>query len=598
MNRGWLLTAGWLGSFALLSLPGPGPGQEREIVTRLPAATLEKVLEDLGVKYQRKAQQDRTGREIPGLFLYYFKRAGRDLALFYYDGKELMLQHRRAKLPLEKVNGWNVEAHFSRAYNLGNSSLVEWNLDCLGGVTRDSVKQFVRRFDEELNLFEKFVSGDPGKGLPKFDPLPNPNSNPNQGGVGQPFRLPVAFLGPDQRQLEVTFPLGQKNWQTAWKLEWQIDRRPVPQHLRSGTTRIKENVYFGIKQAWFRAGPSERDPWIQVLHDARVSELFVPYNDGVIRWYDVLDHGHLWQIRPENERAEAGPRGQVLGKERFVVGEVRDRGLLYKNIDGRARRGETFVLWGNLNAGNYNYLIEYGFQDDGTITFRLGATGQNLHLGAKSRHDYPRMGHMHNAQWRLGVRLGPEGEQANTAYLVRHVEKSERDGLADQVASLFNDGLEGPAKWVAEEFTRVRVENPQVTMGRNRQPIAYELVPSRQGSSRHHGTKRRSEAFTLHDFWVTREDSNQFYYTELPGYFQRLKKAQQQPGKVTNTSLVLWYTSSVLHEPRAEDGISPDHRADPLGPALVAWSGFELRPRNVFTGTPLFTPLPRKTKRP
>ena len=38
-------------------------------------------------------------------------------------------------------------------------------------------------------------------------------------------------------------------------------------------------------------------------------------------------------------------------------------------------RGRELVLSSTLDAANYNYIFEYGFRDDGTISFRLGATG-------------------------------------------------------------------------------------------------------------------------------------------------------------------------------------------------------------------------------
>ena len=41
------------------------------------------------------------------------------------------------------------------------------------------------------------------------------------------------------------------------------------------------------------------------------------------------------------------------------------------------RRGQKLLLWGVLDAANYRYIIEYGFQDDGVITFRVGSTGRN-----------------------------------------------------------------------------------------------------------------------------------------------------------------------------------------------------------------------------
>jgi primary-amine oxidase len=539
------------------------PGQDPAAGDRLSPRTVETALNDLGIRYQKRVVP--TKGAVPAQFLYQFDRDGRPV-LLHYLGDALMLQQVRPKAPAEKVNDWNIRAVFSRAYNQQDNSFLEFALDCKVGTTAASVKQFVRRFDEELRNFNAFLGGR--------------------------APLPVHFLDKEQRRIEITFPAGKKDWRTAWKVEWDIEKRPVPVRLKWVGTRVQENVYFRIKEAWFRPGPTAE--WIQVLNDARVSELFVPYNDGKIRWYDVMDHGRLWKI--QNEEAEAGPKGQVLGKERLVVGELRDRGIAYKNVDGRARRAEEFVLWANLNAGNYNYLIQYGFQDNGTITFQVGATGQNLHLG-KTKHEYPRMGHMHNTCWRLGIRLGPEGQQksANTAYLVRHLENAKGKGQADQVPSLFNDGSEGFADWVAEEFTRLRVENPEVTMGKNRQPIAYELVPLRQGSSRHHGARveggrRRTEEFTLHDFWVTRADSELFHYTDLPEHFAKLKAEGRAPGKVAGTDLVLWYTSSVLHDPRSEDGLNPVHGGWPTGPALTAWGGFELRPRHVLTHTPLFPP--------
>ncbi len=589
MKRTCTLALGSLTALALLTVPGPGRGQDTDVLTKISTKTLESILGDLSIEHDKKAMRDRDGTPSRESFIYTFRRNDRPVALLFYGGRELMLQYRRDKLPYKTVNAWNEAAHFSRAYSVRNDALLEWNLDCVGGVTRDTVKQFVRRFDEDMTKFEEFV-----KDRRDEDPATVAEAGPRR-------KLPVQFRdGDGQKRIEVTFPLGKKDWQTAWKIEWDVEKRPVPKHLRTAFTQVKENVYFRIKDAWFRAGPTEKDEWIQVLEDARLSELFVPYGDGETRWRDVLDHGRLWKIM--DEETECGPNGQVLGRDRVVVGETRDRGIIYKDVNGRARRGQSFVLWANLNAGNYNYLIQYGFQDDGTVTFHAGATGRNLHLGNQSKAEFPRMGHVHSACWRLGVRLGPEGQWGNTAYLVKHLETENGKGRAEQAAELFNGGNEGPAKWVPEEFTRLRVENEQVTVGRNRQPIAYELVPLRQGTARHYGARlskegaRQTEEFTLHDFWVTRKDSEVADYTELPKYFTDLKKEGKEPRKVVATDLVLWYTSSILHDPRTEDGLASKHGEAPVGPALVAWSGFELRPRHVFASTPLFQPLPLKKK--
>ena len=61
-----------------------------------------------------------------------------------------------------------------------------------------------------------------------------------------------------------------------------------------------------------------------------------------------------------------------------VVQEFRDRGVVWKDYAHGVRRGKELVLWGALEAGNYMYIMSYAFHDDGTISFRVGATGQNL----------------------------------------------------------------------------------------------------------------------------------------------------------------------------------------------------------------------------
>ena len=56
------------------------------------------------------------------------------------------------------------------------------------------------------------------------------------------------------------------------------------------------------------------------------------------------------------------------------------------------------------------------------------------------------------------------------------------------------------------------------------------------------------------------------------------------------TDVVLWYMSSVLHIPRTEDGHMDNGKvmSGAGGVALTSWSGFDLRPRNLFPTTPLY----------
>ena len=179
-----------------------------------------------------------------------------------------------------------------------------------------------------------------------------------------------------------------------------------------------------IKDAWFKQGP--KDAWMQVLGDARLSEMFVPYHSGSPRFWDVSYNFSLVTLNKE----AAGPLGELHGDPAVVVEEVRDRGVMWVDTNSGVRRGQKLTLWSVLDAANYRYIIEYGFQDDGQITFRVGSTGRNY-----STREFE--GHMHNGLWRVDVNLdGPN----NSVYVHEHVETAKDPGKATTSAPALQQG--------------------------------------------------------------------------------------------------------------------------------------------------------------
>jgi len=209
--------------------------------------------------------------------------------------------------------------------------------------------------------------------------------------------------------------------------------------------------------------------------------------------------------------------------------------------------------------------MEYGFQDDGCITFRCGATGHNL--GGSEF-----VPHMHNTYWRVDVNL--DGKEHNTAQLMERTDLPNEKTKSDVSHTPFNDGIEGGADWDAAKFTMVRVINTEKKNARG-EPYSYDLMPSRMGNSRHQG---KGEDCTMHDFWVTKANPSELTYRKLPEYCNG--------ESIEDTDVVLWYGSSLFHEPRSEDGIMENNRL--VGVTHVGWSGFTLRPSNIFDRTPLF----------
>ncbi len=355
---------------------------------------------------------------------------------------------------------------------------------------------------------------------------------------------------------------------TAWKV-----------HVARG---LHKGLY--ITGAWFKRDLTE--DWIKILNDARIAELFVPYHQSsFIRYYDLTSFSFpLAEVRAE----DAGPFGTLLPPFRddpypTVVKETRDRGIAWKDYAHGVRRGRELVIWGALEAGNYMYLMSYSFHDDGTIAFRVGATGQNL-----PGHRYE--AHTHSAHWRIDIDLF-DGSK-NSAMLMRHVEDPASLG-AEDIKGPFNGGLEGGVDWEPKEFTMIRVECDKKN-ARN-ETIGYDLMPVRTGTPRH------NEEFTRHDLWVSRSHPNrpmEFLFANLPNIVKDEEVIEE-------TDIVLWCNSASHHEPRHEDGkpgsaprFWPGDDAWE-GSALVMWSGFDLRPRNFFDRTPFYpyTPTPPRTGR-
>jgi hypothetical protein len=354
---------------------------------------------------------------------------------------------------------------------------------------------------------------------------------------------------------------------TAWKV-----------HYARG---VHKGLY--VTGAWFKRDLTE--DWIKILNDARIAELFVPYHQrGFPRFYDLSSFSFpMAQVQVE----DAGPFGTLMPPFQgdpypTVVKEMRDRGIAWKDYAHGVRRGRELVLWGALQAGNYMYVMSYSFYDDGTIAFRLGATGQNL-PGRRFE------AHTHSAHWRIDIDL-VDGAK-NSAMLMRHVEDP-ASLTAEDLKEPFNGGVEGGVDWEPKEFTMIRVQSAKLNA--RGEPISYDLMPLRSGTPRH------NEEFTRHDLWVSRSHADrpvEFIFANLPNIVRDEEVVEQ-------TDIVLWCNSAAHHEPRHEDGkpgsaprIWPGDDAWE-GAAPVMWSGFDLRPRNLFDRTPFYPYTPAPPVRP
>jgi Cu2+-containing amine oxidase len=342
--------------------------------------------------------------------------------------------------------------------------------------------------------------------------------------------------------------------------------------------------------------------WMRVLREAGVAEIFVPYHGLPLRLYDH-ETTNIRSIR-EVTRADAGPNGTVLalsGQDTpQLVVETNDRGIawLCKERRSISRRGQELVLWGVQDAANYDFIIEYRLRDDGSIGFRLGATGyNNPFFPPRSTTE----AHMHDVLWRIDVDLNGSG--GDTAVQFTHLESASSPLLARDVEEPFNGGREGAVQWNPQTFYTIGVVDKMQNIHGNE--IGYQLGVAAPGISRHYGQAAglvRQERFTQSDFAVTtfkqaeRDalfDSPQIRYLQPDQYLLGdgfLSFGVADAESIENTDVVLWHRTSAHHDPHDEDHAPGDPANLMTGITNVHWQGVDLQPHNLFDYNPLGAP--------
>jgi primary-amine oxidase len=357
----------------------------------------------------------------------------------------------------------------------------------------------------------------------------------------------------------------EKYAQTAWKVEWDI---------HDDKTYTSSSV-LRIKRAAFMRKPGD---WVTVLGPTRLAEILVAYDDG--NSYLEMHDYHFPMLKAR--KADSGPScivpSEILGH--YVVKEVHDDGVRWKRHDKdlishkdivEVRRGQILLLWATLDADNYQYVMEYGFRDDGTITLRLGATGHNGADASQAPTDI----HVHVGCWRVEMNLDTPTEN-QVSIVGRKANPMGGATLAVQPV-----GRETSVAYQAEEFTRLRVLSSKKNS--HRRNVGYDVIPLRRGSARCHGL---NEEFTLGDFWVTSAGELPHYCIDLPAYVNAPQDALH-PKKLKGKSLVLWLNAAVHHPPRSED-FGPDGNFRYDGVAMTMWGGWELQPVDLFNQSPLY----------
>jgi primary-amine oxidase len=371
-----------------------------------------------------------------------------------------------------------------------------------------------------------------------------------------------------------------------------------------------------------------------VLYEGHLSEIFVPYMDPAFDWYrrNFLDAGEYSAggLTKPLLRGLDCPEGAVYldgliaddqGRPKPVPNalclferEAGDMAWRHFSEEPESRRKRDLVVRTAAVLGNYDYVFDWTFQQDGSIRVAIGATGiaevksstvaRVMSKGASSgaagegADAYGRfvdqnliaVNHDHYFNFRLDVDVdGPINSFVSDRLVAKtlppeHPRRSiwVREPVMARTESqaMMHMDMEHPALWRVLSTTR------QNHVG---YPTSYQLSPGMSVKTllTRDDYPRARAGFIDHQLWVTPYRHDERYaagdYPTLSTPGQGLPAWTKANRPIEEADVVLWYTTGMHHVVRAEDW--------PVMPVL--WHTFELRPFDFFDRNPALD-LPRR----
>ncbi|HTC42761.1 MAG TPA: hypothetical protein VK703_14375, partial [Candidatus Acidoferrales bacterium] len=361
-----------------------------------------------------------------------------------------------------------------------------------------------------------------------------------------------------------------------------------------------------------------------VLYEGMVAELFVPYMDETNGWStrvfidtgEFYPGGILQSMRagvdcPSNavyfDGLSSNEKGApVLHPQQACLFEKFDGDVAWRHGDdngvwGRPKR--SLVLRSAALIGNYDYLFDWIFEQDGSIRVAAGATGiietrgvaAETVSGTHAADSVETYGQL-VAKNTLGVdhdhffsyRLDLDVDGQNNSFMVhRLVQKKLPEGSARKTIWVPEPFM--PTK-ESEAMMDIRMDKPTMWLFMNPNvkgplghPTGYEIMPGSTAASLldPDDPAQKAGAFSAHQLWVTPYNANERFaggtYPVSSKGTDGLAVWTKENRNIENTDIVAWYTMGFHHVPREEDW--------PVMPTM--WHEFIIRPFDFFPENPV-----------
>lgn len=400
-----------------------------------------------------------------------------------------------------------------------------------------------------------------------------------------------------------------------WSFRWRVDKRPG----------------LVLSEIGVRDGDRVRS----VLYQAHLSEVFVPYMDPTEGWYwrTYMDSGEYGfglfmspltpgidcpayaTFLPAVIHADDGSPAEIPNAVCVFERNVGDPAWRHYEVFSQApdapvpaegRPATELVVRSASEVGNYDYLLDYVFQQNGMIRVMVGATGLDAVKGVASRS----MSDPTAAEdTRYGTLIAPHLVAPNHDHFFNYRFDFDVDGQANmftRTALVPGTAPEGSRRL---SFWQTRDEVPMTELqGRYRvnpeTPAMYHVMNMnvQTGLGHHPGymimpensvayspldvandPPAKRNAYIAYTFWNTPYDPDERYaggrYAMQSDGSDSLPAWVQQDRSIHDTDIVTWYTMGFHHVPHMEDW-----------PVMsTMWKGITLMPFQFFDHNPAIT---------
>lgn len=319
-------------------------------------------------------------------------------------------------------------------------------------------------------------------------------------------------------------------------------------------------------------------PARMVLAQANLAQIHVPYDDNGARFHDLSDYGlggnNLDDLTPGD-----CPNGTLIrdGSKDVLCQQIQDAGYAYKYY-ATQQQGHALNLFSVSHIGQYNYMPELRFFDNGEIELGVGATGQLQRLGTNPAYGWPLnsantsygISHMHNYYWRLDFDINgtPNDDQVE-----------EIEFTPNGARELFTLGRTPFTTEAARAVSPLTFRSWRVkdTVATNTDGHAISYHIEAEPAHLFHGPSY--EPFTQNELYLTVNKTCEKFVSHNPttGGCGGDVSAFVNGESLSGADLVIWYGLSFHHLARDED-------QNYMAPH---WSSFKIVPRDWSATNPL-----------